>query len=300
MQQNNIIRIIEEAAPPQFAADWDKSGVQVASGRSCAQHLAVCLDPAPEMVRRALDFGADMILAHHPLSMSPRYPDTPDAYHRVLSLLFSRDVLLYSAHTSLDANPEGPASWLPDELGLSGRDFLEKTGAMTRPDGSILQGGIGCVGDLPAPLAPADLFRRIAALLPLDRMNAETRLAGSLPDKITRVAVCAGSGASLAEEAMRKGADILITGDMRYHAALDIVTMNSPEQGRYRAAGAPARQASGFAVLDVGHFALEEEMMCRMAALLTARMPEVTVTFLPGRDPFQPCGLTHNTPEGRP
>mgnify|MGYP002241548695 FL=1 len=59
-----------------------------------------------------------MILAHHPLTMEGRFTDRLDSYHEVLSLLFRADVPLYSAHTSLDANPLGPVSWLADELGL--------------------------------------------------------------------------------------------------------------------------------------------------------------------------------------
>jgi dinuclear metal center YbgI/SA1388 family protein len=274
MQQADLIAVLEEIAPPVFAASWDKSGVQVASSRAEIMRLAVCLDPTPDMVRSALDAGADMLLAHHPLTMEPRYPDRLDAYHRVLSLLLSRNVALYSAHTSLDANPAGPAFWLADELGLTERCLLEETGLLIFPDGNRLRGGFGCVGDLPAPLSLEELLARVRSFLPPHSVSGGERLAGATPALIRRLAVCVGSGASLADRARRLGAELFLTGDLKYHAALDLTAANSLDPER------------PFAVLDMGHFSLEEEMTRRLALRLAALLPELSVTFLPGREPF--------------
>lgn len=280
MQQDTVIAILEEEAPPAFAAEWDKSGIQVASTRPDVTHLAVSLDPTPDTVAEAAAAGADMLLTHHPLTLRPRYPDRPDAYQRTLSLLFSHDMPLYAAHTTLDANPAGPAAWLPDELGLARRAPLEVTGVLRRADGTQVTGGFGCVGDLPAPLTLPGLARKLAALLPLDRGNPVARLIGEAPALIRRVAVCTGSGASLVDQARILGADLYITGDVKYHDALDLVSQSRLPSGR------------AFAVLDVGHFALEEEMTRRLALTLTRRLPGLTVSFLPRRDPFFPFSLS--------
>ena len=69
MKQSELIALIERTAPLAIAAPWDKSGVQVASARQDINRLAVCLDPTPESIRIALSGGAEMILAHHPLTM---------------------------------------------------------------------------------------------------------------------------------------------------------------------------------------------------------------------------------------
>lgn len=112
MKLADVIHHIERTAPLSIAASWDRSGVQVASGREEIRRLAVCLDPTPASVSRALDEGADMILSHHPLTLEPRFTDRLVAYREVLFLLFRADVPLYAAHTSLDANPVGPvAGW---------------------------------------------------------------------------------------------------------------------------------------------------------------------------------------------
>ena len=62
------------------------------------------------------------------------------------------------------------------------------------------------------------------------------------------------------------GAEIFITGDLKYHPALEA-----------------AEQLP--LILDVGHFCLEEEMMRRFADRLREELP-LPVAFYPGRDPF--------------
>lgn len=88
MKQSELIALIERTAPLAIAAPWDRSGVQVASARQDINRLAVCLDPTPESIRIALSGGAEMILAHHPLTMEGRFTDRLDSYHEVLSLVF--------------------------------------------------------------------------------------------------------------------------------------------------------------------------------------------------------------------
>lgn len=59
------------------------------------------------------------------------------------------------------------------------------------------------------------------------------------PDKIiTKIALCSGSGTSLIREAVRGGADVLVTGDVKYHDARDA-------------------EALGLALIDAGHFGTE-------------------------------------------
>ncbi|WP_303237136.1 Nif3-like dinuclear metal center hexameric protein [uncultured Bilophila sp.] len=283
MKQSELIRIIERTAPLGIAAPWDKSGVQVASAREDIRTLAVCLDPTPESIRIALSEGADMVLAHHPLTMESRFPDRLDSYHDVLSLLFRADVPLYSAHTSLDANPSGPVSWLAEELGLcplpapdedsrceSGfaapLTVLERTGTMDW-NGASCVCGFGVVGDCAVAVTPDELKKMLALWL----VGSCPRLVGTLPERIRRIAICPGSGSSLAPEAAAAGADLLITGDVKYHAALEFP----------------------LPVLDVGHFSLEEEMMRRFALQLKEQASDVAVQFVPAQDPLAPFFPSH-------
>lgn len=98
MQLIEIINAIEKIAPLAAAASWDLSGLQVAAARQEAAVLAVCLDPTPSSISKALELGAECILSHHPLLLKPVLPARLDAYHEVLRLLLTADVPLYAAH----------------------------------------------------------------------------------------------------------------------------------------------------------------------------------------------------------
>lgn len=259
MKPYDIINLIEKTAPLAAQAPWDASGVQVASPKTAISRLAVMLDPTLPALRQAVETGADFILAHHPLSMKPRFPNRDDDYLAVLSLLFKHDAWLYSAHTSLDAAPGGPVRWLAQELGLASVELLEPSDA-AGPDGA--QYGFGFAGLLPEPLPYPAFCRLLAQCLGKD----EWQTCGPVPERVSRVACCPGSGGGLLPLAIAAGADVFITGDFKYHAALD--------------AG-----LAGLRVLDVGHFCLEEEMMRRFAAMLADALA-VPVDFFPGRDPL--------------
>lgn len=121
--------------------------------------------------------------------------------------------------------------------------------------------GFGCVGELPQPMTGQDFLRQIARHVPA----AYWSICGDIPAKIQRVAVCPGSGGSLADKAFEAGAEILITGDIKYHVALE---------------------AKG-CILDVGHFSLEEEMMRRFCGVLQKELPELEFRFIPSADPLR-------------
>ncbi|CCH49065.1 Nif3-like dinuclear metal center hexameric protein [Pseudodesulfovibrio piezophilus] len=121
--------------------------------------------------------------------------------------------------------------------------------------------GFGQVGTLPAPM-PWDAFSEMLGGL-IDR-EAYT-VSGPKPATVRTVAYCGGSGASLIGEASQAGADVFITGDMKYHPAVE----------------------TDICVADVGHFSLEEEMMRLFAMELDQVFGAVEVRFFKGEDPFR-------------
>ena len=260
MQLSEIINALEKIAPLDSAASWDNSGMQLASHNTTVHTLALCLDPSPAAIQRALQHGAQLLVTHHPLLITPRLPAALDSFHEALSLLFKADMALYAAHTSLDAALDGPASWLAQELALREIQAMEPCPRQTSP-----LRGFGCVGDLPEPLSLDVLLARLAR-----HINLEGARLSGLPMEharpLKRIAYCPGSGSSLVQIAAGAGADIFITGDVKYHSALD----------------AP------LPLLDVGHHSLEEEMTRRFALLLAERLRGVDVHFLPSTNPMRP------------
>ncbi|WP_291441297.1 Nif3-like dinuclear metal center hexameric protein [Desulfovibrio sp.] len=264
MQLAELIKSIEEIAPLKAAASWDISGLQVAALRQNISIVAVCLDPTPESVRQALDLGAQFILSHHPLSLKPALPSQLDTYHEVLRLLIRADTPLYAAHTSLDVNPQGPAGWLAADLNLANTTVLEPVSPQPSDKKTAL--GYGLVGDLPRALAISDIIHALESVLDLSTAT----LSGPPPGKIHRLAYCTGSGSSLLSAARNAGAQLFITGDVKYHTALE----------------------AEIPLLDVGHHSLEEEMMRRMCHLLQQQLHGVAVHFVPSASPFRAVALS--------
>lgn len=323
MDVKDLIAYLEDTAPPSLAASWDKSGVQVASSAPQVQTLCVALDPTPDIVQQAVDLGAEFLLCHHPLTLKPLLPTKIDAYHQVLTLALGHELWVYSAHTSLDANPQGPVNWLARHFGLLETRVLAVTQTQVQTlvrllhpmDGDMLehwaeyqnqddpQGlefllwpeelnnfrsslgqakyvelpmpqikrdfGFGCLGILPLDLQWSDFSQQLGQVLP-----GPWRRVGLAPEKVRTIAYCPGSGSDFAAQAFAQGADVFLTGDLKYHQAQDL-----EHQGL---------------TLDVGHFSLEEAMMRiwsqELAQDLVAQ--QVQVTFLPGHDPF-----IHHCPE---
>lgn len=254
MHIDAVTRQVEEIANPALQASWDKSGLQVAAMREEIHAIGIFLDPLPGQIGRALDAGCDFLLSHHPLSLKPGLPNRKDNYFFALQKLLRANVPLYAAHTSLDVNLAGPAGWLSRELGLRDLRPLEAEG----PQGF----GYGAVGDLCEAEPLGLVIDRILKLARLDCAN----LAGPEPGKLCRrIAWCGGSGGSLVRAAKASGADLYVTGDIKYHDALE----------------------AELPVLDVGHHSLEEEMMRRLALVLTEKMPAVNINFFKSASPFR-------------
>ncbi len=277
MKYTDFIALIEAYAPPGVAAPWDNSGIQMESAKDEVNKVCVALDPTSATVSAALELKADFLLCHHPLLLTPRFLNTRDQYFHIVRKLLHADCRLYSAHTTLDANPRGPASWLAKALRLDKCQILEPLPDAPPDSPAEHTGfaapagyGFGLIGDLPEPAVLETFLPRLEEALLPQGSRRDWRICGrAAGGRIRRVAYCAGSGASLMDNAAALGADIYITGDMKYHNALD----------------APLR------VLDVGHFCLEERMMREFAHILEQTLPEVEIRFLAADNPFRQVAI---------
>ncbi len=131
MKPEHVIARLEKDAPPWLASSWDHSGIQVRGNREDIKRIAVALDPTVDTIHKAIDANADFVLTHHPLGLTPRFPSADDALYVTMSSLMARGIWLYGAHTTLDAQPEGPVNWLSRELGMIKTVVLEPTARQT-------------------------------------------------------------------------------------------------------------------------------------------------------------------------
>lgn len=128
--------------------------------------------------------------------------------------------------------------------------------------------GHGRIGTLPEMVSLGVLAGRLKQTLDLQGL----RVVGDLARPITKVAVGAGAGSSLIELAARRGADVLVTGDIGYHNAQDAID-------------------AGLAVVDVGHYYSERIVVRPVADYLRRQLTASglfaeVVEAQAGRDPF--------------
>jgi len=116
-------------------------------------------------------------------------------------------------------------------------------------DNSGEEYGLGLVGAYADPLAK-DEFLQILK----ERLQAPVlKVAGLLPEKIKKVAVCGGSGGTIIGRAAFKGAQVLVTGDVSYHQAQEAESL-------------------GICVIDAGHGITEKLIVPAFAANLNTEL----------------------------
>lgn len=80
--------------------------------------------------------------------------------------------------------------------------------------------GIGRIGKLEEPMTLMDFVNHVKKTFQLDGL----RLITDNTDKLVQtIAICGGSGEKFYKDALSKGADVYITGDVYYHTAHDMV-----------------------------------------------------------------------------
>lgn len=126
MNADKVLARIRALAPEAYAADWDNSRLQIAGARDEVKKLAVALDPEPGLMAGCLDWGADLVLTHHPLYFKPFSPAEASWQTGLLRRFMAAGAWLYAAHTSLDCRPEGPAQWLGRAFGLQNCEHIEE------------------------------------------------------------------------------------------------------------------------------------------------------------------------------
>lgn len=75
------------------------------------------------------------------------------------------------------------------------------------------QMGAGLVGELEEPETELEFLKRIKRIFEVECLR-HNKLSGR---EIEKVALCGGAGAFLLPEAIRSGADVFITGEIKYH-----------------------------------------------------------------------------------
>jgi len=119
MKIRQVIEVMEKLAPPRFAEEWDRIGLQVGDAEAEVQKVLVALTPSFDVLNEATACGAGIVVSHHPLIFKPLGSLTGGTPAQRLAVGFVKaDVALFVAHTNLDGAPGGINDSLAECLGL--------------------------------------------------------------------------------------------------------------------------------------------------------------------------------------
>lgn len=241
MKLKTITTAIEEFAPLSLQLDYDNSGLQI--GRPDAEISAalLCLDVTEEILQEAIDRKCELIISHHPLLFRGlKHITGATSTERIVARALRHNIAIYAAHTNLDSAVHGVSREMARMLRLRDTAVLDSAGDPT---------GLGIIGSVDA--VPAmEFLRQVKETFHVKAL----RYSAQSPQLVVRrVALCGGAGAEFIPKAIAAGADIYITGDVKYH---DYTTY-----------------AADMLIVDIGHY--ESELCARniFARLLHERFP---------------------------
>ncbi len=215
-------------APTDTQEAWDCSGWIVDVENIIeVNKIMLALTITDDVVAQARKKKCDMIISHHPLFYVP---------------LEYRDIQMYCAHTNLDKAKGGTTDTLIDELKLDVKFFeIEEFVRYL---------------ELKKEITLDNLLKYVK------RLSKNARYVNNNKKTyIKNVAVCSGSGSEFIKDAEEKGFDVFITGDLKYHTAVD----------------------SNIIVIDMGHFESERPVL---RTLKNKLQENVEIIYAKEKSPF--------------
>ena len=214
----DIYANLDKLAPFSTAMEWDNTGLLVGSMEWEAAGCILSLDVTNEAIRLAKETKSNLIVTHHPVIFSPLHCLLED---NIVYRLAQEKIAVLSAHTNLDLVEGGVNDALCHALELRNvQPFL---------NGDHL----GRIAELSNKMTVSEF-----AAYAKERLSAPevSFTAGETP--IFRIAVVSGSGGDYLGDAMRQGADALLTGEVRHHQIVTAVN-------------------AGFPLVSAGHYSTE-------------------------------------------
>lgn len=241
LRVKDILDSLNTLAPFNLAEPWDNVGLLVGNPDQEVTAILAGLDPTTSLIDEAIVLGANTVITHHPVifkALQAINTSAPDG--RLLEKALTNRIAIIGCHTNFDSTHDGVSSILAEQLGLGNHTPLIPTSRGNLPDA-----GLGRIGSYGTPLSPSEFLNRVLDVLGLDSVQ----VAGILPEKITTVAVCGGSGSEFAPQARTLGANVYLSAEIKHSTAIWSIE-------------------SGFCVIDGTHFGTEKPAVAFLVRML--------------------------------
>lgn len=244
-----VYNLLQKKAPFELQMDFDNSGFLVGRAERYINRILVALDITEPVIEEAINCGAQLIVAHHPViwgGAKSVTDQTPTG--RKLLLMAEHGIAAICAHTNLDAVEDGVNDALASRLGLTDIGQLHQ-------DGVDQQGrpyGIGRIGTVQEQ-SLYDFALHVKESL---GSNGIRLVDGG--KQVRTVAVGGGSCGNMLRDAIAQGCDTFVTSDIKYDGFLDA-------------------KALGINLIDAGHYPTENVVCPVLQRWLQDAFPEIDV-----------------------
>lgn len=193
-----LIECADKILEPGLFQDYCPNGLQVQGGEGVAI-LVSGVTACQALIDQAVTLGADALLVHHGYFWKNEDPRVVGMKRNRLATLLANNISLLAYHLPLDAHPVyGNNAKLAEKLGITVTGGLQ---SQERP--------VGNVGRFDQPLTVVQLSARIEQQLSRVPLIIS---AGDHP--IERIAWCTGAAQDYIEQAVAKGVDAFISGEI--------------------------------------------------------------------------------------
>jgi len=201
-----VLSALEQFAPLPLQESWDNAGLQIGLTEAEVSGALLCLDVTEKVIDEAIAKGCNLVVSHHPLLFRglKQVSDANDV-QRTVRKAIKADICVISMHTNMD-NAQGGVNF----------KIAERLGAT--PVGSVSP--VDPNERIPMVLAELSQPLQAQAFIALvkERFDVKCAMCNELLQRpIKKVAICGGAGDFMLDEAIAKGADAFITGEMHYH-----------------------------------------------------------------------------------
>ena len=243
---NEIFDYFEEKVPTSMKMDFDNPGFLAGDGERTVTKVLLALDITMPVIAEAAEWGAELILSHHPMFFETKNVSTRNLTGKKVVALLGGGMSAICLHTNLDSVSGGVNDALMAALGARTEGILEPSG--TAPDGKAYGlGRFGAVEEMPLE----QFLPRCKAAL---HANGLRYVSGGR--SVHRIAVCGGSGGSMLLDAAGHGCDTLVTGDVKHNQFLDAAEL-------------------GINLIDAGHFPTENVVIPVLEQMVQEAFPDV-------------------------
>lgn len=236
----DIYTYLDELAPFRTAMSFDNPGLLVGDKNAQVTTVLLALDITPEVVQEATEFGAQLVVSHHPVIFHPlKNLDT----NSVPYLLASHSIAAICAHTNLDMAPGGVNDCLAGCLSLQNVQPLKEN-----PSSGLAE---ALFGETDREYSPREFAEFVKKSLGCEGLRYTD--GGRY---ITSVGLCGGGGAEYVYDAALAGCQAFVTGECKHNILLDAENL-------------------GVTLVAAGHFETEDPVIPALMRKLTERFPEI-------------------------